>query len=118
MIDVEDTFDGKFLIKKNNTNPISVSIHLDYYTSPRKKFIKIFYKKKVVTVDFAKKKFILKKNGIKKIKQFQFANNLPFKNEIKFFYKAISKKKIPTRLSLQSGIDSLLMVNKLKKFKN
>ena len=28
------------------------------------------------------------------------------------------KKKVPDRLSLQSGIDSLKLVNKLKKFKN
>ena len=117
-IDVEDTFDGKLLIGKKNIRSIPVNIHLDYYTHPKKKYIKVFFRNGYYIADFAKKKFVIKKDGLKKIKFFKFENNFPFKEEVKFFIKAIMKKKVPDRLSLQSGIDSLKLVNKLKKFKN
>ncbi len=113
-LDVEDTFDGNFLLKNKYTN-IPVKMHLDYYTKPKKKFIKIFYKKKIIIADFANKKFIIKKNKKSKIIFFKFENNNPFKNEVKFFLKAIKKKRISERFDLTNGIKTLEFVLQLKK---
>ena len=63
-IDVEDTFDGKLLISKKNIRSIPVNIHLDYYTHPKKKYIKVFFRNGYYIADFTKK--IHKKKWFKK----------------------------------------------------
>ena len=60
-IDVEDTFDANLEIE-NRLGKSHANIHLDFYTKPKKKFIKIFFEDKHnIVCDFSKKNLLLKK---------------------------------------------------------
>ena len=114
-IDVEDTFDANLEIE-NRLGKSHANIHLDFYTKPKKKFIKIFFEDKHnIVCDFSKKKFVIKKRK-KYIKKFNFKNNDPFKQEVKFFLNSIKKNNfIKDRFNIYNGIKTLEFCLKLKR---
>ena len=114
-LDVEDTFNGEFLLK-NKKNKFLSNIHLNFYTRPKKRYMEIFAQNGLVKIDFIQKKFeyFVKEKIFSK--KFNFNNNKIFVDEIKFFIKSINqKKKISKSLSLANGIKTLEFALKLKK---
>ena len=116
-IDVEDTLNSSFVVT-NKKEKFTVNLHLNYYTRPEKRYIKIIFEKGVLFADFNKNYFQVRNN--KKIfkKYFVFSRNLAFMNEMKFFVKSILKKKIiKQNYSIHNGIKTLQFALNLKNFK-
>jgi predicted dehydrogenase len=116
-IDVEDTLNSSFLLSKKNEK-FTTNLHLNYYTRPKERFIKIILEKGVLYVDFNKNYFKKVSKNSTFTKRFSFSRNLTFKNEINFFVKKINEKKIIEKnLSIYNGIKTLQFALSLKNLK-
>ena len=113
-IDVEDTLNSSFLVR-NKREKFTVNLHLNYYTRPKKRYIKIISDKGTIFVDFNKNYFqkFVNKSTLKR--KFLFSRNLTFINEMKFFVKHIKENKyIGKNLSIYNGIKTLQLALNLK----
>ena len=113
-IDVEDTLNSSFLVTKKGEK-FTVNLHLNYYTRPKKRYIKIILEKGILYADLSKNYFQKYSNKLVFKKRFLFSRNLTFINEMKFFIKNIKEKKIIKKnLSIYNGIKTLQFAMNLK----
>ena len=113
-IDVEDTLNSSFLVTKKGEK-FTVNLHLNYYTRPKKRYIKIILEKGILYADLNRNYFQKYSNKLVFKKRFLFSRNLTFINEMKFFVKNIKEKKIIKKnLSIDNGIKTLQFAMNLK----
>jgi predicted dehydrogenase len=113
-IDVEDTLNSNFLVTKKGEK-FTVNLHLNYYTRPKKRYIKIILEKGILYADLNRNYFQKYSNKLVFKKRFLFSRNLTFINEMKFFVKNIKEKKIIKKnLSIYNGIKTLQFAMNLK----
>ena len=116
-IDVEDTLNSNFLVSKKGEK-FTTNLHLNYYTRPKKRYIKIILEKAILYADFNKNYFQTSIGNLVSTKRFSFSRNLTFEKEINFFVKKVKEKKIIEKnLTIYNGIKTLLFAISLKNLK-
>ncbi len=99
------------LIFKNNS---IAQLNLSYSSFLDEHFIQIKFSKCILIFNFSSGKItIFGKNGVKE-KNYKISRNKIFLEELKFFKKAISTKKLNHSLSVQKQIDVFNLINKIR----
>lgn len=109
-IDVEDNVDALMVMK----NDISLNLHLDYFTNPPTRYLKIYGYKKILFWDYYKNEITIlnRNNKEKKVKFKKFNRNKMFIDEIKDFFNAKKNKKMFP--NIDDGIESLKLTLLIK----
>lgn len=114
-IDVPDTFNGNFILKKKK-DYVLCNIHLNHYQDPKQKNIELIFDNGILNIDFVKKNISLNLKSKKYSKKIKYQRNDIFLKEIKFFLSHIkNNKKISKNFNLYNGIKTLKFVMKLMK---